>query len=319
MPVEHLTPYVNFHELNLDWILSEIMKLRSDLNEALLDNFTITYAQPLQWSILTHYDKYVLVMDSNDVAYLSMQDVPAGTPLTNTNYWIEVGDFYQLLNLALTNFAPNQVNNAIAMSNYTAGSLVVLNYWLYRCTTNISAGTVLQDGVNITRITLNGMKQNYDSQLANLNSTVGQHTIDIGTLQNDVNALPEMSDVYFAPSEVFNLDNGSAYYGWTANSGLSIFMIIPMPKHLANINSAAVTSTSFKCAIRVGEGGYINNSQYLDISGYINSITVLKNSNQLKIEILNTVSWTYGSSAINVTVNAPVSIMVNGTAQLTFA
>lgn len=315
MPVFEEFPYTNFHELNLDWIIKEIKEMRADLNEALLDNFTITYANPIQWSILVPYDKYVLVLDSSDVAYLSMQEVPSGTALTNTNYWIEIGDFYQLLNTALTNFAPNQKNNPVATSNYANGSLVVLNYILYRLTADVTAGTVLTEGTNITRITLNGMKSNYDSQLSSLSSTVSTNSYDIGVLQNDILALPTNDDIYYKAGDTITLDQYSAYSGWTANAGKSIFVTIPLPKLLTNITGVSVDST-FKSAIRVCEGGYINNSQYVDISGYINGINILKGSNQLRIEILDTVSWTYGPGSTNVTVNAPVSFMVNDTVTL---
>lgn len=93
MPVFEEFPYTNFHELNLDWILAEIKKLRADFAE-FVGGHTITYADPIQWSILTAYPAYTIVLDNLGNAYMTIQDTPAGTPLTDTDYWMQIGNFY---------------------------------------------------------------------------------------------------------------------------------------------------------------------------------------------------------------------------------
>lgn len=96
MPVFEQFPYTNFHELNLDWILKEMKELDQNVKD-LISADIIKYADPIQWSILTAYEKYTIVLDSSYNAYMSMQDVPAGTALTDTAYWQQIGDLYGYL------------------------------------------------------------------------------------------------------------------------------------------------------------------------------------------------------------------------------
>lgn len=96
MPVFEEFPYTNFHELNLDWILKEMKELDQNVKDLIASDI-IKYADPIQWSILTAYDKYTIVLDSNYNAYMSVQDVPAGTALNDTAYWQQIGDLYGYL------------------------------------------------------------------------------------------------------------------------------------------------------------------------------------------------------------------------------
>lgn len=96
MPVFEEFPYTNFHELNLDWILKEMKELDQNVKDLIAADI-IKYADPIQWSILTAYEKYTIVLDSSYNAYMSMQDVPAGTALTDTAYWQQIGDLYGYL------------------------------------------------------------------------------------------------------------------------------------------------------------------------------------------------------------------------------
>ena len=93
MPIWEEFPYTNFHELNLDWLLKEMKELRHDFAE-FVGGHEIKYADPIQWDILTSYLAYTIVLDSYGNAYMSIQDTPAGTALTNTDYWMQIGNFY---------------------------------------------------------------------------------------------------------------------------------------------------------------------------------------------------------------------------------
>lgn len=93
MPVFEEFPYTNFHELNLDWLIRQMIDLRKDMAD-FVGGHTITYADPIQWSILTAYPAYTIVLDNVGDAYMAIQDVPAGTPLTDTDYWMQIGNFY---------------------------------------------------------------------------------------------------------------------------------------------------------------------------------------------------------------------------------
>ena len=93
MPVFEEFPYTNFHELNLDWLIKQMVKLKSDMAD-FVGGHTITYADPILWSILTYYPAYTIVLDSYGNAYMAVQDTPAGTPLTDTEHWMQIGNFY---------------------------------------------------------------------------------------------------------------------------------------------------------------------------------------------------------------------------------
>lgn len=87
-------PYTNFHELNLDWIIKKIKELDEKFDDAI--SAKIKFADPLQWDITKAYEALTIVFDDNH-AYLSLQPVPPGTLLTNTDYWqmiLDMQEFY---------------------------------------------------------------------------------------------------------------------------------------------------------------------------------------------------------------------------------
>ena len=82
-------PYSDMHELNLDWILAEIMKLHHDYDEFKAVN-TITNAGA--WDITKQYQAWTIVSDNN-LGYISLKPVPAGVAITNTEYWGLIADY----------------------------------------------------------------------------------------------------------------------------------------------------------------------------------------------------------------------------------
>ena len=84
--------YTNIHELNLDWLVNAMKEL-SDEFETFADTNKINYADPFSWDITRNYAAMTLVTDStNYQVYLSRIPVPAGVELSNTDYWLQVGD-----------------------------------------------------------------------------------------------------------------------------------------------------------------------------------------------------------------------------------
>lgn len=90
-------PYTDFHELNLDWILREIMKLHHDYDEFKALN-TITNAGA--WDITKQYQAWTVVSDNN-AGYISLKPVPAGIAITNIEYWGLIADY----NILITNLS----------------------------------------------------------------------------------------------------------------------------------------------------------------------------------------------------------------------
>lgn len=164
-------PYTNFHELNLDWILETLKKQDAAIADFISLN-SITYANPLQWDITRQYPKNQVVLDTNGDGYLSVQPVPVGVKIDNTDYWTKIGNFFELwgtVKLAITE--ADEGLKTTASADRASGDLVWLNNTLYVCTTAITRGT--EYGTN------NTAKTTIDARLANLAQAVS-------TLQNNV-------------------------------------------------------------------------------------------------------------------------------------
>lgn len=95
-------PYTDLHQLNLDYLLKTVK-----LMDEKLDNFInfneIKYADPIEWNITTQYQGNTVVMDNvHHIAYLSVQPVPAGVALTDTDYWTPILDLSAFYNVFVT-------------------------------------------------------------------------------------------------------------------------------------------------------------------------------------------------------------------------
>lgn len=157
-------PYTNFHELNLDWILETLKKQDAAIADFISLN-SITYADPLQWDITRQYPKNQVVLDTNGDGYLSVQPVPVGVNIDNTDYWTKIGNFSELwstVKLAIT--AADEGLKTTASADRASGDLVWLNNTLYVCTAAITRGT--KYGTN------NTAKTTIDARLANLAQAV---------------------------------------------------------------------------------------------------------------------------------------------------
>lgn len=90
-------PYTNFQELNLDYILKIVVEQNEEISKFVSLN-ALKYADPIQWSITSQYEKNTIVIDpSTGIAYISVKPVPLGVSVTNTEYWTEVFDLSQVM------------------------------------------------------------------------------------------------------------------------------------------------------------------------------------------------------------------------------
>lgn len=173
-------PYTNFHELNLNWILDTLKKQDAAIADFISLN-SITYANPLQWDITRQYPKNQVVLDTNGDGYLSVQPVPVGVEIDNTDYWTKIGNFSELwstVKLAIT--AADEGLKTTASADRASGDLVWLNNTLYVCTTAITRGT--EYGTN------NTAKTTIDARLANLAQavkTLQDNIADVNTALSD--------------------------------------------------------------------------------------------------------------------------------------
>lgn len=121
----HKAPYTNFHDMNLDWIIEALNEVNRKLANFVSLN-TIKYADPIKWDITIQYAQNTLVLDPQDgTAYLSVQPVPQGVQITNTDYWTPVftlQNFIDPLKNAIT-AAPQQENGQVATEQLPANSV----------------------------------------------------------------------------------------------------------------------------------------------------------------------------------------------------
>lgn len=121
----HKAPYTNFHDMNLDWIIEALNEFNRKLANFVSLN-TITYADPIKWEITSQYAQNTLVLDPQDgTAYLSVQPVPQGVQITNTDYWTPVftlQNFIDPLKNAIT-AAPQQENGQAATEQLPENSV----------------------------------------------------------------------------------------------------------------------------------------------------------------------------------------------------
>ena len=115
-------PWTNLHELNLDWVIQSIKDQETRLTNFVSLN-SIKYANPFQWNITSQYAQNTLVIDPQDgTAYLSIQPVPQGVQITNTDYWTPVftlQNFTDALKTAIT-AVPQQENGQAATEELPA-------------------------------------------------------------------------------------------------------------------------------------------------------------------------------------------------------
>ena len=177
----HRYPATNFHELNLDWILAQMVELRSDMKNFVNQN-TIKYADPIQWNITTQYEGNTVVIEPNSGnAYISSQPVPVGVSISNTDYWSAIGNFaeiYDSIKNAIT--TADEGSGTTATASRDLGDLVWLNNILYIITGVMSPGDAYVEGTNCKQITVAEITKNVmyeDNELLEIHGVVKASTI----------------------------------------------------------------------------------------------------------------------------------------------
>lgn len=276
-------PYTDFHNLNLDWILETLKKQDAAIADFISLN-SITYANPLQWDITRQYPKNQVVLDTNGDGYLSVQPVPVGVEIDNTDYWTKIGNFSELwstVKLAIT--AADEGLKTTASADRASGDLVWLNNTLYVCTTAITRGT--EYGTN------NTAKTTIDARLANLANAVSTLQTNIANvnvaLGNKIdkatagNLAQTVSGNYSmecdnASAVVDNLD--VAFDSTVGNNNIIRTTAVNKPVVIGNINGGVKLSGELYTAAYIQKFDDLFNKWVVhDASGREFNVAVLKN------------------------------------------
>lgn len=191
----------DFHELNLDWIISDMRTLAETLQNFISLN-TIKYADPIQWNISTQYESNTVVVNpATGTAYLSTQPVPSGVALTNTDYWTVIFD----LDIAQANnniTLRDDGNNVLSTFTSVIGDWLLWNGTLYKVIADIGLSQAYVAGYNIERYTVEEFINDYVTQLSNdINNVINS----IGDLDNLTTT--DKSNVVAAINEVVDAVN----------------------------------------------------------------------------------------------------------------
>ena len=146
-------PYTNFHELNLDWVLKVLKDIETTIDQFVSLNI-IKYADPIQWDITRQYPKNTIVIDPiSGTAYISVDNVPQGVALSNTDYWSVVFDLGRFITLAAQNFAVSYepVLTTTATMPTIEGGWIVWNSLLYEALNDIHVGDRYVEDGNIKK------------------------------------------------------------------------------------------------------------------------------------------------------------------------
>lgn len=160
-------PGTDLHEIDLHYVLMQLLQLRKDMQEV-IDAQAITFADPINWNITSQYPANQVVLDSNGDGYISRQPVPAGIPLSNTNYWTQIFSFNDIADRIRASVAVNAGTSATAPEALTTGELVWWQGDIYRVLVNMPAGTAFIEGTNIERFTVDDKIELYADAIRDL-------------------------------------------------------------------------------------------------------------------------------------------------------
>lgn len=188
-------PYTDFHELNLSWVVKELRNFATTLDQFVSIN-ALKYADPIQWNITSQYEKNTIVIDpQTGTAYISVQPVPSGVIITNTDYWTVVFDLGAFVTRAAQNFTnrwePDTTLTATFSTN--AGEWLVWGDVLYKALVNITAGDQYVVDSNIQHFTMeelyNLTKNLIDQITNNIGDLADLNTTDKDSIVNAINSL----------------------------------------------------------------------------------------------------------------------------------
>lgn len=146
-------PHTRTYDNDLGWLIWAMKKLISDWEDFSNTN-SIKFADPINWSIDRNYEPSTVVLDADGNGYIARQAVPAGVPLSNTNYWTEIFSFGDLTTKIRENIAFDEEDSPTATNAYQVGELLWWHGDLYRVIQDMWAGTAFIVGSNIEKTTV---------------------------------------------------------------------------------------------------------------------------------------------------------------------
>lgn len=163
-------PYMDIHEMNLDWIIKTCKQIIERMNTFEATN-TVEFKGP--WNITTQYPKWSIVIDMTTGYFMiSKQPVPAGIDINNQDYWMIASPFK-----IDTEFDPDSYN-AIANKTVTAKFSLI----------DASIAELIQKDSEIDE-SISDIYSRIEENEEELNSEIIDRTNADITLQNNITAV----------------------------------------------------------------------------------------------------------------------------------
>ena len=83
-------PYTDPQRYNADWLLSAMKRLEEEW-KIFVPTHDVKFGG--EWNGTLTYGAYTIVSDSNLNSYISIKAVPAGIQISNTEYWVKIGEY----------------------------------------------------------------------------------------------------------------------------------------------------------------------------------------------------------------------------------
>lgn len=164
MAFNHEYPYVDCKMFNDDWLIMTVKQLLKDFSDFANLN-KIKYADPILWDITSQYEVNTIVIDpKTGDAYISVDAVPYGVSLGNTNYWTKIYNYADAINTLQEQIAAaNERLSTTATAVRSKGELVWLNGDLYLVIEPMIAGDSYVVDSNIKKVTIEDLLGNLQS------------------------------------------------------------------------------------------------------------------------------------------------------------
>lgn len=179
-------PHTRTYDSDLGWLINAFNEISEKLNQY-LENAVITFADPITWDITEQYPAMTVVVDSDGTAYLSKQPVPAGVPISNTNYWLPIFNYDDNINTLRSQIAYNAQTSPTTGVALQTGDLVFWNGLIYKVLADMPAGTAFIVGSNIDPYTVDAKINDVDGRITSESTTINNRiTSELDTLRSQI-------------------------------------------------------------------------------------------------------------------------------------
>lgn len=176
-------PYTDPNRFNVDWLLNEMKRLGGEFVEFVKLN-KIKYANPIEWDITHQYEKNTVVIDDlTGNAYLSVDNVPKGVSLNNTDYWTPIFNYSAVLDGIKKEICTDEGTSATATESRSVGDLVWLNDNIVRIIAPMIAGDTYVLDSNCVDTTIEQEIKTLLTAVTNLTVSVDDHENRLDTIE----------------------------------------------------------------------------------------------------------------------------------------